>query len=650
MKIEYNQELQEFIEKHSMTAADIEAFRKREESENNRSGIRALKGTVWWKLLKPARWLYNVMKLLRFHIRRYGVILTLVKVKDKLISRRKLKRFSRRYIKAILPDEEEMARERAVIFDRDIKFSILVPLYNTPEQYLREMIDSVIAQTYENWELCLADGSDAEHAYVEQICKEYKEPRIVYQRLEKNLGISGNTNVCIEMSTGEYICLFDHDDILHPSVLYENMKMICKEGADFLYTDEATFNGDDLYDIITYHFKPDFAIDNLRANNYICHFTTFSRELFSRTGMFDSDYDGSQDHDLILRLTAVADKICHIPKLLYFWRSHPNSVAADINSKTYAIQAGMNAVKNSITRDGLEVEVESSPAFPTIYRFRYVLKEKPLISIIIPNKDHVSYLIRAVDSILKKSTYENYEIIIVENNSTEEETFAFYKLIETLPCVRVVTWDKPFNYSAINNYGAGFAGGEYLLLLNNDVEIISESWMEEMLMYAQREDVGAVGAKLYFGNRSIQHMGVIIGIGEDGIAVHSHLGEPFNSVGYMGRLYFAQDVSAVTAACLMVKHSLYDAAGGFEEKLTVAYNDVDFCLKLRELGLLNICTPYAELFHYESISRGYENNSEKRERFQSEVAFMKQKWKTVLEQGDPYYNPNMSKRRPWKLY
>lgn len=650
MKIEYGQELQNFIAQHTQDASDLEAFRRREESENDRSGIRVLKGTVWWKLLKPARWLYNILKLLRFNLRRYGIGPTLVKIKEKLISRGKLRRFSKQYIRSILPDEAEKARQRAVTFAQNIKFSILVPLYNTPEQYLREMIDSVLAQTYENWELCLADGSDAEHAYVEQICKDYQEPRIIYRRLEKNLGISGNTNVCIEMATGDYICLFDHDDILHPSVLYENVKAICEQGADFLYTDEATFNGDNLLDIITYHFKPDFSIDNLRANNYICHFTTFSRELFNRTGMFDSNYDGSQDHDLILRLTAVADKIYHIPKLLYFWRSHPNSVAADINSKTYAIQAGMNAVKNSIIRDGMEAEVESSPAFPTIYRFRYVLKEKPMISIIIPNKDHVSYLIRAVDSILQRSTYENYEIIIVENNSKEPETFEFYRLLESLPCVRIVTWDKPFNYSAINNYGAGFAKGEYLLLLNNDVEIISEDWMEEMLMYAQREDVGAVGAKLYFENRSIQHMGVIIGIGEDGIAVHSHIGEPFSSVGYMGRLYFAQDVSAVTAACLMVKHSLYDAVGGFEEKLTVAYNDVDFCLKLRERGLLNICTPYAELFHYESVSRGYENNKEKQERFQSEVAFMKQKWKKVLEQGDPFYNPNMSKKRPWKLY
>lgn len=650
MRVQYDKELQDFIDKHSIEEGDIDAFKKREECANNTSGIRVLKGTVWWKLLWPARVVYNYMRLIITNIRRYGFAQTIIKIREKLNSRRQLKRFSKKYIRSIMPDDAERERQRNTRFDKEIKFSILVPLFNTPEQYLVEMIDSVRAQTYENWELCLADGSDKEHAYVEQICKGYEDERIVYKRLEQNLGISGNTNVCIEMATGDYICFFDHDDILHPSALYENMKKICEEGADFIYTDEATFNGDNLYDIITYHFKPEFAIDNLRANNYICHFTTFSKELFQRTGMFDSQYDGSQDHDMILRLTSVADKVCHIPKLLYFWRSHPNSVAADINSKTYAIEAGKKAVRDSIIRDGLSAEVESSPAFPTIYRFRYEIKGKPLISIIIPNKDSVGYLIRAVNSIIQKSTYENYEIIIVENNSTEPETFEFYSLLERIPFIKVVTWEHPFNYSAINNFGVSFAKGEYLLLLNNDVEVISESWMEEMLMYAQREDVGAVGAKLYFANRSIQHAGVIIGIGEDGIAVHSHVGEPFSSVGYMGRLYFAQDVSAVTAACLMVKHSLYDAVGGFEEKLTVAYNDVDFCLKLRERGLLNICTPYAELYHYESISRGYENKPEKQQRFRSEVAFMKEKWGTVLEQGDPYYNPNMSKSRPWKLY
>ncbi len=650
MKIQYEKELQEFIDRYSIKEADIDAFIKRRASETDRSGIKSLKGTVWWKLLKPARWLYNILRLLMFNLRRYGFVQTLLKIKEKLVTTRKQRKFSKTYIQSILPDEEERQRQRQVVFSKDITFSILVPLYNTPEQYLREMIDSVIAQTYEKWELCLADGSDQAHDYVETVCKGYQDARIVYKRLESNEGISGNTNECIRMATGDYICFFDHDDILHPSALFENMRMICETGADFLYTDEATFNGDNLYDIITYHFKPEFAIDNLRANNYICHFTTFSKELFQRTGWFDSQYDGSQDHDMILRLTSVADRICHIPKLLYFWRSHPNSVAADINSKTYAIEAGKRAVGDSIRRDGLTAEVESSPAFPTIYRFCYEIKGNPKISIIIPNKDQIPYLIRTLDSVFQKSSYENYEVLIVENNSTDPETFEFYRLIEKIPCVRVLRWEHPFNYSAINNYAAKYADGEYLLLLNNDVEVISEQWMEEMLMYAQREDVGAVGAKLYFQNRTIQHAGVIIGIGEDGIAAHSHLGEPFHSVGYMGRLYFAQDVSAVTAACLMVKHALYDAVGGMEEALTVAYNDVDFCLKLREQGYLNIFTPYAELFHYESISRGYEDNPEKKQRFQSEVAFMKEKWKTVLEQGDPYYNPNMSRKRPWKLY
>lgn len=653
MNIQYDDEIKEFMSKYAIGLADTGKFSKRErvtaDSNEKKHDIRSLKGTMWWKLLKPARVIYNYLHLIYINIKMYGFSETIKKVFGKLRKMKRLKHFSEKYIKSIMPDASEIEKERNTEFTRNVKFSILVPLYNTPTIFLTEMIDSVINQTYENWELCLADGSDEEHGYIKEMCLAYKDDRIKYKKLEENLGISGNTNECINMSTGDYICFFDHDDVLHPSALFENMRAICEKGADFIYTDEATFNGDNLYDIITFHFKPDFAIDNLRANNYICHFTTFSKKLFERTGLFDSKYDGSQDHDMILRLTSVADCVYHIPKLLYFWRSHQNSVAADINSKKYAIEAGKNAVKDSIIRDGLKVDVESSPAFPTIYRFRYELKDKPLISIIIPNKDNLKYLIRTVDSIISKSTYENIEILIVENNSTTEEVFEYYKLIEKIPFVHVLKWDKQFNYSAINNFAAKSAKGEYLVLLNNDVEIISPSWLEEMLMYAQRDDVGAVGAKLYYENRTVQHAGVIIGIGEDKIAVHSHVGEPFSSVGYMGRLYFAQDVSAVTAACLMVRHNLFDKVNGLDEELTVAYNDVDFCLKLRELGLLNICTPYAELFHYESLTRGYENTKEKKERFNQEVALMKEKWRNTLEKGDPFYNPNMSAERPWKF-
>ena len=395
--------------------------------------------------------------------------------------------------------------------------------------------------------------------------------------------------------------------------------------------------------------KPDFAIDNLRANNYICHFSVFDRALIDQVGMFSTQYDGSQDHDMILRLTSAAKKIEHIPKILYLWRSHQNSVSQDINSKTYAIDAGRRAVRDSILRDGMTATVESSPAFPTIYKINYELIGKPLISIIIPNKDGLNLLANCIDSIIKRSTYENYEIIIVENNSETEKIFRYYDLISKLDFVRVIKYEEAFNYSRINNVAVKEAKGDYVLFLNNDIEVIEPKWMEELLMYAQRADVGAVGAKLYYPTNTVQHNGIITGIGPDGIAVHSHAGEGITQVGYMGRLYFAQDVNAVTAACMLVCKEKFYEVDGFDEELRVAYNDVDFCLKLREKGYLNVINPYAVAYHYESITRGKDSEKKNKDRFQSEVEYMKKKWEKELTEPDPFYNSNMSKRNPWKF-
>lgn len=544
----------------------------------------------------------------------------------------------------ILCPREEWNHQRATQFDEAIKFSILVPLYNTPERFLREMIESVQYQSYENWELCLADGSDEAHAQVGEICKEYfeKDSRIVYKKLTENLGISGNTNACIDMATGNYIALFDHDDFLHPSVLYENMVAICKYHADYLYTDEATFEGTNIFNIITKHCKPDFAIDNLRANNYICHFSVFKASLLEAAGRFRPKYDGSQDHDLILRLTDQAKKVFHIRKILYYWRSHPASVASDINAKTYAIDAAKRAVEAHMERAGLQAKVESSKAFPTIFKFKYELTDRPKISILIPNKDHKKDLQVCVDSVLKKSTYTNYEIIIIENNSIKEETFQYYEELKQHPQVKVVQYEGGFNYSKINNFGAEYATGEYLLLLNNDTEVITPDWMEQLLMYGQRQDVAVVGAKLYYADDTIQHAGIVIGLGADRAAGHTHYGVHKDNVGYMGRLYYAQNVSAVTGACMLVKTSIFKELGGLDEAFTVAYNDVDFCLKARANGYLNVFTPYCELYHYESKSRGFEDTKEKQERFQGEVKMFRKKWAKVLEDGDPYYNPNFS--------
>ncbi len=523
-------------------------------------------------------------------------------------------------------------------FCKDIKFSILVPLYNTPARFLKEMIGSVTSQTYGNWELCLADGSDDKHAYVGEYCKKLseKDGRIVYKKLTENKGISENTNECIRMSSGNYIALFDHDDVLHPSALYECMKAICEQDADYVYTDEAVFLGKRISNITTHHFKPDFAYYNLLANNYICHFSVFKAALIEKVGMFRHEYDGSQDHDIILRLTSVAENIVHIPKILYFWRSHKNSVAMDISSKTYAIKAGISAVHDFLQSKGIEAEVESSPAYPTIYRIKYKITGTPKVSIIISNKDKADGLKKCINSIFEKSTYKNYEIIIVDNQSTDKETLAYYDELECKENIKLLSYDKPYNYSAIINGAVKAADGEYILMLDSDTEVITPEWIEELLMYAQREDIGAVGAKLCLPDNSLQHAGIILGVGSEHIAESSHLGMDIENVGYMGKMFYAQNVSAVTTACLMVKKSAFVEVGGFDESLSMAYCDVDFCLSLGKLGLANIFNPFSVLYHWHNRS------FYKKSVFTDEAKKFREKWQDVLEKGDPYYNPNFS--------
>ena len=540
--------------------------------------------------------------------------------------------------------EKRRQEEECTAFPRDIKFSVLVPLYNTPEKFLKEMIESVQAQTYKNWELCLADGSDAEHASVGDICKKYAEAdkRIKYEKLEKNFGISENTNACIRMATGEYIALFDHDDLLHPSALYEVMKAICEQNADYIYTDENTFSKEP-HDAYNPHFKPDFSPDTLRSYNYICHLSVFSRKLLDSVGYFRSEYDGSQDYDLILRLTEKAKKVWHIRKALYYWRAHKDSVAQDVGAKPYTITAAKNALAAHLERCGLKGEVLDS-SVPTTYHIKYKTEGNPLISIIIPNKDHTDDLDVCIKSLYKRSSYKNFEIIIVENNSTEKDTFEYYeKLKQKHENIKIVTWSGEFNYSAINNFGASSARGEYILLLNNDVEIINDGCLEEMLMFASRKDVGAVGAKLYYSDGTVQHAGIILGLG--GVAGHAHKHFGRNDPGYAARASIAQNLTACTAACLMMRREVFDEVGGLDERLAVAFNDVDLCMKIRQKGYLIVFTPYAELYHYESKSRGRENSAEKMERFLDEIRYFEKKWQRQLNDGDPYYNPNLTLTR-----
>lgn len=552
------------------------------------------------------------------------------------------------------PNDEQRKKESETVFEYMPKISILVPLYNTPEQFLKEMMDSVINQTYSNWELCLADGSDDAHGYVKDVVAVYQDKynakdntRIVYEKLAKNEGISGNTNKCLTLATGEYIGLFDHDDILHPSVLFEYVKVINEKNADYIYCDETTFKSGNIDKMLTMHFKPDYAIDNLRANNYICHFSVFKKELLEGDELFRSQFDGSQDHDMILRLTDKAENIVHVPRLMYYWRCHEGSVASNIDAKPYAIEAAKGAVADHLRRHGYDhFKITSTRAFETIFKIRYEIIGTPKISIVIPNKDHIDDLRRCVNSILEKSTYDNYELIIVENNSKQETTFEYYKQISDNPKIKVVTYSmsdgEKFNYSKVNNFGASQASGEYILLLNNDTEVITVNWMEELLMYAQRSDVACVGAKLYYPNKTIQHAGVVLALGAHRTAGHSHYMQHRENLGYMGRLCYTQDVSAVTGACLLVKKSIFEELGGLGEDFAISLNDVDFCLKAREKGYLNVFTPFAELYHYESASRGSDMVGDNAQRYNEESEYFRNKWAAVLEAGDPYYNPNFS--------
>ncbi len=543
--------------------------------------------------------------------------------------------------KCCLFTDEQLNAQKNEIFSRRVKFSIIVPLYNTPKRFLREMIESVLAQTYADWELCMADGSDAEHAEVERICLEYsqKDNRIHYRKLSKNFGISGNTNACLEIAEGDYIALFDHDDLLHPAALYEVMKAICNQNADLIYTDEAILKRPNV--LIDAHFKSSFAPDSLRSNNYICHFTVFKRELLNEVGLFDPACDGSQDHDMILRLTEKAKRIVHIPEILYYWRAHKDSVAGNPESKSYTIQAGVHAVEKQLNRLGLTGEVLPVGAGMTIYRVRYAIKGTPTVSILIPNYEHSADLKICLDSIFQKTTWTNYEIVIVENNSTSPTLFSYYdKLQREHKNVRVVTWNGTFNYSAINNYGARFCTGDYLLLLNNDTQIITPDWIQEMLMFAQRHDVGAVGCMLYYPDNSIQHAGVILGVG--GVAAYSHKNFKRNECGYMGRLLYAQNLSAVTTDCMLLRRNVWEKVCGLDEDFAVAFNDIDLCMRIRQAGYLIVWTPFAELYHYESKNSCYDDRPENQERFQSETVRFQEHWGKELAKGDPYYNPNLS--------
>lgn len=549
--------------------------------------------------------------------------------------------------------EGELERQKSVVFEKPVKISIVVPLYQTPERFLREMIESVCSQTYGNWELCLADASpladgdktlgegrkESRTTKLTGIVKEYmeKDDRIRYRILEKNGGISENTNEAIKMATGDFVGLLDHDDLLERDALYEIMEKIAKnDETDVVYTDEDKINRKGTKHLIP-NMKPDFNLDLLRSNNYICHFLVVRKSIIDQVGGFRKEFDGAQDYDFTFRCTEAARVVAHVPRVLYHWRTHSGSTSDNPDSKMYAFDAGKRAVEAHLARMKVEAKVEETDDLG-YYRIRYQLKETPMVSILIPNKDQKESLQKCLQSIWEKTEYENYEILIVENNSTKEETFAYYKEIDKKNRVRVLYWDREFNYSAINNFAAREAKGEYLLLLNNDTEVITKGWIKELLSNCARKEVGMVGAKLYFPDNTIQSAGTIIGLG--GLADHAFVNMSRKRAGYMHRASIQMNLSGVTAACAMVKRSVYEEVGGLEEKLSVAFNDVDLGLKIVTAGYLIVYDPFVELYHYESRSRGVDD--EKRERHKKEVQYAQEKWKDFLEAGDPCYSPNLT--------
>ncbi|MCI9439846.1 MAG: glycosyltransferase [Ruminococcus sp.] len=574
------------------------------------------------------------------YYQQFGITATVFRALDKLSGREAIS--YKAWLKRHSPSAGVLKLQREKKFAFSPKISIVVPLYKTPETYLVEMIESVRNQSYRNWELCLSDGS-GEGSPIAHILKKYEQEderiKVVYNK--EQLRISENTNEALKVCTGDYIAFADHDDLLAPNALYECVYLLNKDPeTEILYTDEdkIDMNGKEHF---MPHFKSDFNIDMLCSTNYICHLFVVKRDVYEKAGMLNPEFDGAQDYDFVLRCVEKSDKIRHIPRILYHWRAHKNSTAENPESKNYAFVAGRRAIQAHYDRMGIPAEVEETE-YKGIYRSKYRITDNPLISVIIPNKDHIADLEKCICSLEEKNRYQNLEIIVVENNSEEEETFAYYKELEQrYPNVKVLFWEeKVFNYPAINNFGAEHASGEYLLFLNNDTEVVNEDCIEELLGYCQRSDVGAVGARLYYDDGTIQHAGVIVGLG--GIAGHPFSKAVHEDPGYFGRIIMAQDYSAVTAACMLVKKSVFQQVEGFDQGYAVAFNDVDLCLRIRKAGYLIVYNPYAEMNHYESKSRGYEDTEEKVKRFNSEISLFEKRWKKFLEHGDPYYNPNLT--------
>ena len=544
------------------------------------------------------------------------------------------------WYQAYVPDQETLEAQKKHKFDYRPLISIAVPAYQTPVEFLKQMIESLISQTYPEWELCIANASP-DNEEMQRVLADYsaKDSRVRFCNLKENLGIAENTNRAFSMAKGEFMGLLDHDDLLAPNALYEIVQALQDHPqADALYTDEDKVTTE-LDEHFQPHLKPDFNLDLLRSNNYICHFFVVRRSIVEKAGGFRKEFDGAQDYDFIFRCTENAREVLHVPEILYHWRTHKASTADNPASKMYAFEAGKRAIEANLERTGTKGVVSHTQDLG-FYRVKYPVQGKPLVSVIIPNKDEKETLQTCMEMLNNNTSYQNFEIIIIENNSTTDEIFRYYKELSKDPRIHLLRWGKEFNYSAINNFGVAHAKGEYLLFLNNDIKSINPDWMEELLGVCQRPEVGGVGAKLIYPDNTIQHAGCVVGMG--GIAGHMFVDMPADRTGYLHKASLLQDMSAVTAACLMMKKEVFEEAGGFTEELAVAFNDVDLCLKVRKNNHLIVYDPYAKLYHMESKTRGAEDSKEKVRRFQTEIEYMRCHWLDILKNGDPCYNKNLS--------
>lgn len=520
--------------------------------------------------------------------------------------------------------------------------SIIMPVYKVNPKFLEDAIKSVLNQSYENIEICIADDCSGEDK-IKDILENFAslDSRVKYIIRDNNGNISEASNTALELATGEFIGLIDHDDVLHANaVLWIAAELNKDRSADLIYTDEDKIGEDgDRYDP---HFKSDFNYELFLTQNMISHFAVYRASILKEIGGFRRGFEGSQDYDMTLRfLERATGKILHVPRVLYHWRAIAGSTALAPSEKSYTEGASILALREHVERIGRKAKVTSAPELPQYFRVRFSVEGDPKVSIIIPTKDKVDLLDQCISSIKNISAYENYEIIVLNNGSVEQSSLDYFNKISK-ENVMVINDDLPFNYSRINNLAFSYASGDHICLMNNDIEILSPDWMEEMLSFSQSTDVGCVGARLWYPDDTLQHGGVITGLG--GIAGHSHKYLEKGAVGYFGRAALPQALSAVTAACLMIKASIYREVNGLDEGLSVAFNDVDFCLRVREAGYRNVWTPYAEMYHHESASRGTEDTPEKQARFNGEIAFMKNRWGKLLA-SDPYYSPNLTIER-----